>query len=212
MADKNKFSEEKPGGYKIFNLILSRYFNLIVLILILLFFVVAYFYLINPKRQKILDEREKILTEKTAQKDKLQNILVRIEKYKADYRNISSSEKEKINNIFISSHDGKEYDKNKLFTLFESLVNGQGLILKSVDINDLSQNQKDKTKKTDASLPAGIGKVEITLDISGVNYKSFKNLLNKIENNLLIMDITDLSFAPDASSANLKITAYYFKQ
>jgi hypothetical protein len=212
MADKNKFSEEKKGGYKIFNLILSRYFNLIVLILVLIFFAAAYFYLINPKRQKILDEREKILTEKIEQKDKLQNIFVRIEKYKADYGAISAGDKEKMNKIFISGLGGNDYDKNKLFTLFESLINGQGLILKSVNINDLSQNSKDKTKKTDAGLPAGVGKVEITLDISGVNYKSFKNLLDKIENNLLIMDITDLSFAPDASSANLKITVYYFKQ
>jgi hypothetical protein len=73
MVENNKLSEEKNGGHKIFNLILSRYFNLIILILVIILFAIAYIYLINPKRLTILDEREKILAEKISQKEKLQN-------------------------------------------------------------------------------------------------------------------------------------------
>jgi hypothetical protein len=215
MADKNKFEAGKNEGYKIFNLILSRYFNLIVLTIILIVFAVSYYNLINPKRQKILEERENILSEKIAQKEKLQNIFARIQKYQADYKNISDSDKEKIKNIFIGGLEDKKLEKEKLFSFFENFIYSQGLVLKSIDIADISQAQKDKTKKTDSGnsdLPADVGQVAITFDIVGVDYKSFKNLLDKVEKNLPVMDITDLSFSPQDSGANLKITSYYYKQ
>ncbi len=211
MADKSKLTEGKKEGHKIINLILSRYFNLIVLIIILIVFAAAYFYLINPKRQKILEAREKILFEKTAQKEKLQNIFTRIEKYQADYKNISDNDKQKINKIFINGLDDENYEQEKLFSLFESLINSQGLVLKSININDLSRDQKDKSANG-GGWPAEIGKVAISLEVSGVNYQSFKNLLEKIEKNLMIMDIDDLSFSPESNSADLKITSYYYKQ
>lgn len=55
------------------------------------------------------------------------------------------------------------------------------------------------------------GTILINVDFSGGDYRSFKQLLKTIENNIRITDITDLSFQGAGESCSFTLLTYYLE-
>ncbi len=212
--NNNERLKQKVNGF------LIKYFNLLAIVLAAIILIVGFFLLIKPKYNKISREI-KLSNENSENKyNAAFAYLTQLNKLKAEYEKISPEDIKKIE-IMLPSE--KFYEE--LFVQLESIVLKNGLLLTSIEISPeelpsgkegadavkTRNNQPEKNKAASAGLPEEITKVKIAMNVAGVDYLSLKNLLNALEKNLQLTDITNLSFSPDQKSAALEMYAYYFK-
>ena len=108
----------------------------------------------------------------------------------------------------------------ELFSQVEAIVKKNGLLLKSLKIESGGEESKDSSQKvsrtteekTEVALPPEIGKTKATLEVLGVDYFGLKSLLASMENNLMLMDVASVNFAPEGNSVQLVFYTYYLKE
>jgi len=185
------------------------------LILVVVVITIGFFVFVIPKYKSISDNINTKDQEKKLELDYLNNYQLELTKYKTSYEKLEKEDIEKVNKIYPSLEDVEE-----LFTELAVLVKKNGLLLNSIELKKFEEKNVQKTaaKKEDNAQKEGaiselsddIGVVDINLSISGVNYKSLKNILRTFENNLRILDIQSLSFQ-SGNSLSLEIKTYYDK-
>jgi len=203
---------QKSSPWQTINIFLSRYFKYLSIIIALLAVTGAYFYLLRPKYNEIIVEINNTKNAQETERDDLNRYYNKLVAYIAEYEKIKKADIKKIGQLA-----PKDSNYEKLFTDFETIIKEQGFILNSLSISP--DNGKSSTNKTtasakavsDSSDQAGIGKIKISADISGVDYASLKHLLAVIENNLRLMDVESLNWSPDKAGVNLEIITYYLK-
>jgi len=197
--------------------ILARYFNWLIIVLLIIIFIFSYFYLIKPKYQRLAEIVKNSNKERMLEYVERQEYLNKLSKLLEIYQGIDSDDIKKID-MMLTGEDVHE----QLFTQLESLILKNGLLLKSLEIDPKDQGIEgniagrsgaggvsDQEKKI--SLPAEIGKIKISLSIASTDYSNFKNILYVLEDNLRIMDIFKLNFNPDGNSIDLELYTYYLK-
>lgn len=182
----NQNPKDKNG----LNLFLNDYFNIILVIFVIIFLTVSYFVVIQPKYDATrlaikvnIEQQQRLYTE---QQKKLNNLKTIAELYKK----ISPSDLKKFNGVLPDA-----YVKERLFGELDEIVTQNGFILNSVSIN-----KEEPKAAEDGSVPlsANVGKLSLQLSISSIDYAGFKNLLRLFESNLRLFDITTLGFSPGA--------------
>lgn len=201
------------------NAFLIRYFNLLAITLAAIILIVGFFLLIKPKYNKISREI-KLSNENSENKyNAAFAYLSQLNKLKAEYEKISP---EGIKKIEIMLPSEKFYEE--LFVQLESIVLKNGLLLTSIEISPeglisgkesagAAKTQNNKTAENKAvkdNLLEEVTKVNIAMSVAGVDYLGLKKLLYVLENNLQLIDITNLSFSPDQKGVTLEMTTYYF--
>jgi len=210
---KNNQSKEKA---KILLLFFYRYFYFFSLLLVVVVITIGFFVFVIPKYKTISEDMKARDEEKRLELDYLNKYQLELTKYNASYTKLGKEEIEKVNKIYPELKDIEE-----LFTELSVLVKKNGLLLNSIELkkHEEKKAQKTATKKEDDAekkegeipeLSDDTGVIEIDLEISGVNYKSLKNILRTFENNLRIFDIKNLSFE-SGNSLSLEIQTYYDK-
>jgi hypothetical protein len=209
MTEFKKENNKEQFKNQIIFLIFSKYYNLFVIFIVLIFALVSLFYIIEPKYEKIAENKEKIITEKNDEKIELSKLYEKIKEYQSAYNSITDNDKEKINDMFVDNKN-----RESLFGEVDTIVSGQGMTLLSIKLaNNSSKNTKSSAGDTDSAksnLP-GAGKIIFNINIVGADYGGFKKLLTAFEKNLRIMDISKLAFSPSDKTAALEISAYYLK-
>ncbi|MFH1522738.1 MAG: hypothetical protein ABIE43_02870 [Patescibacteria group bacterium] len=200
------------------NIILIRYFKGFIVFLVFIIFIFGYLLIIKPEYKEIIqvsklnDEKNNFeYLEKKKELEKI-NSLLKL------YKEVNPIDIKKINLALPEENISEE-----LFSIFESIVLKNGLILTFLTTETEDQlidkgktiKKPDETitkdEETKDALTNEIGVVKIKLSIGGVDYSSLKNLLNSIENNLRLMDINKVDFAPGGNVA-FEIDTYYLKQ
>jgi len=153
------------------------------------------------------------------------------------YKELSNSRK--LNDVYsqIKTEDidrikalaPKEVSRQELFAEIVYLLQRQGVKVADLQVSkdgevvipsETSQTAKLKAStsvkketviKSNVSLPSGVGRYDVSLSLSGIDYLDLKRALVALENNLRLMDIRDLSFNPGASTASINLTTYYIK-
>ena len=212
--DKGKNGKEEQAGQKI-NILLVRYFKWLIAFLVLVVFILGYFFLLKPKYEEIAKltgdgqlSQEQEYLERREYLDKLKNLV-------AVFQSVKSSEIKKIDYI-LKPKDVPE----ELFSQVEAIVKKNGLLLKSLKIESGGEESKDSSQKvsrtteekTEVALPPEIGKTKATLEVLGVDYFGLKSLLASMENNLMLMDVASVNFAPEGNSVQLVFYTYYLKE
>jgi len=212
--DKGKNGKEEQAGQKI-NILLVRYFKWLIAFLVLVVFILGYFFLLKPKYEEIAKltgdgqlSKEQEYLERREYLDKLKNLV-------AVFQSVKSSEIKKIDYI-LKPKDVPE----ELFSQVEAIVKKNGLLLKSLKIESGGEESKDSSQKvsrtteekTEVALPPEIGKTKATLEVLGVDYFGLKSLLASMENNLMLMDVASVNFAPEGNSVQLVFYTYYLKE
>jgi len=215
MMNKNKKNSQNKEKIRVLLLFLYRYFYFFSLILVVVVITIGFFVFVIPKYKSISDNINTKDQEKKLELDYLNNYQLELTKYKTSYEKLEKEDIEKVNKIYPSLEDVEE-----LFTELAVLVKKNGLLLNSIELKKFEEKNVQKTaaKKEDNAQKEGaiselsddIGVVDINLSISGVNYKSLKNILRTFENNLRILDIQSLSFQ-SGNSLSLEIKTYYDK-
>ena len=205
---QSEVTEDKQK-IRMLNIFLLHYFNLIVLFLVILVLAIGFFYLIKPKYKSISWEIKLTDQVRETEYNSLQQYYTRLKQYKLSYDKINEKDIKRIENMTLTSSNYEE-----LFRELETVILKRGLLLTFLEINlDVLESSPrkiiPKSQKIDAGLPDGIGKIRISMEIIGVDYKSFKGLLATIENNLRLLDIEELTFSPAEKTVSFEINAYY---
>lgn len=211
--EENNFeSEKRKAQYKkIFTDIIGKFFNVIMVLFVLVVFVIGYNYVLRPKYDNVstvIAERNRL---KINNLNILKNNISTIDRYKTAYNKIGDESLKKINTILPSFGSNEEF-----FTAFEEMVLKKGFLITNLAVS--SDEDKDTSvKKKSAAAPAPTGKdpeigiVNIKMSVIGVDYRNMKKLLELIENNQRIMDVQSVSYSYTGETVSMDITTYYLK-
>ena len=196
-----------PKNKNSLNLFLNNYFNIIMVVVMIIILLLSYFFIIKPKYNQTLlaieitaQQQQKLYAD---QQKKLNNLKIISDLYKK----ISETDLKKFNGVLPDN-----YVKERLFGEFEEIINKNGYILNSVtlDAEKESEETADVIASTTSEQSGKIGKINLQLSISAVDYKGFKNLLRLLENNLRLFDVSNVSFSAGGNTTNLTLTTYYY--
>jgi len=196
-----------PKNKNSLNLFFNNYFNIIMVIVMIIILTFSYFLIIKPKYDATLlaieittEQQQKLYVE---QQKKLNNLKIISDLYKK----ITETDLKKFNGVLPDN-----YVKERLFGEFEEIINKNGYILNSVSLN-AEKGAGEAASQIATSTPGlsgKIGKIELQLGISAVDYQGFKSLLRLLENNLRLFDISNVSFSAGGNATNLTLTTYYY--
>ena len=192
------------------NNFLNTYFNLFVILFVTLLLLLSYFLILKPKVDSTtlaisenISSHQKILQ---AEKIKLATLETAI----ADFNKIDPVDLDRVNAILPNN-----YDKESLYGELEEIITKNGFVPTSINISKEDDPVKDASSNPEKTVVAKvsdkIGIVNISIDISAIDYAGLKNLIGVLESNLRLLDVRNVSLTPD-KTVNLQLATYYYKK
>lgn len=190
---------------KIYSLII-KYFDYFVLFFTLFFFFVAFNYFLKDmilEIKSIENQKYNLAKEVYGYQN---SYLKRLFEARDNIDNLPKEDLEKINNILPITDN-----KSELFSYFDKLVKDNEMILSSIKFSNLEYVEGPKNNiNVDRSISNQVSRLKIDMVINGVTYERLKLLLNAVENNLRLMDISFFNFSSlNEGELNISIIAYY---
>ena len=190
------------------NQLLNENFNLLVFVVVLVFFVLAYLLFLGGQfRATTAAIKDNVESQKrlyAEQKKKLSDL----ERAQALYSKIKPSDLAKFNNVLPG-----EYIKEQLFGELEEIIVKNGFLINSVSLKSDQQAATAGNGMPEMVAAAAedkyLGKIEIDVSVGGVDYNGLKSLLKIIESNSRLLDVK--SVAMGENSAQLTMTTYYYR-
>jgi hypothetical protein len=199
------------------NLFLNNYFNIILALVLVLFLLVAYLVFLNPKFQATQAAIQANTEEKRVLYETTQKRLASLKAIYDVYQKISPADLQKFNSVLPDN-----YVRERLFGELEEIIGRGGWLISDINISPASNAPKEIV-----AVPAGkggvgpnsasvlgnkkIGTINIQLSVAAIDYSGLKNLLNILETNLRLFDITNIEFSPSGNSVTVMITTYYYE-
>jgi capsular polysaccharide biosynthesis protein len=208
MAIQNNTTQNNKAKNS-FNLFLKNYFNFILAITLIVFLMAAYFFILAPKYSATTAAIKDSITEQQKLYNAQQKKLANYKDIASLYKKVSPADLKKFNNVLSDA-----YVKESLFGEIEDIVNQNGFIIDKISV--LNPENKEKTKAASDAVviaaPTNLGEININLSLGTVDYAGFKNLVKIFENNLRLMDISQVNFSADSGTADLTLRTYYYKK
>jgi len=166
--------------------LIVRFGWLVIIIIALGLFVPEYKYIVKPTLQMAeSDQAFKVDFYQSTLKEG-QEYLQGLKDLKAEIDKIDQLDLEKLDYVISSNSD-----LSNLLNRIYLLINESGLEMKNFSINSQS------------------GVTTVKLSLAGSNYQTFKQFLDIVENNIQIMDITDLNLSIEQTNFDVTIKTYY---
>jgi hypothetical protein len=212
--NENKKRDKKEKIRQRMNMFLARYFNWLLVLVVLIIVIIGSVFILKPKYNEITKLTKNNEFGQEQEYSIRRQYLDKIKSLIKIYDKVNRSDAEKVNYI-LAEKDIQE----EIFSEIQSLVEKNGLLLEGLKIEPVEEVKKPSgvnlTKKTETNavlLPPEIGRIKATLSVIGVDYFSLKSLISTMENNLALIDIVNLDFEPDSGSAELVFYTYYLKR
>jgi len=193
------------------NTFLNNYFNLFVVVFVSFTLFVAYLFLLKPK----VDETTMTISENISSHEKLlqaeKNKLTSLQAAVLSYNNINKVDLDRVNTILPD-----DYDKEALYGEVEEIIKQNGFTPTSISITKDSEIVKPDTGSDVKAVVVPeisdkVGTVNVSVNISAIDYAGLKNLLQVFENNLRIINVKKVTLG-DKNSASLEFSTYYYKK
>lgn len=194
------------------NLFLNEYFQIITAGSLLLFLVLAYFIVLEPR---FSIAQEAIRTNIESEKNLYANNLRKLESYRAInevYKKMNPEDLRRFNTVLPDN-----YVPERLFGEIEEIVSRGGWLvggLKIIPPEEAIGGPEGAASATSSipSLPENVSQYSVELKVSAIDYVGFQSLLRILENNLRLFDIVSVEFSPSNASAKIILTTYYYKR
>jgi len=216
--DLNNTPQVKGSGIKKFRQIASLFFihnsTRVLALIALIILVVGYFWLINPKYKQVTELN--IISQNKKEADYLasKKQLDELNRLISGHKNISQVDIRRIELALPAEGLPEE-----IFTQLEFIAKSLGLIIDSIEVEVEEEDDKKIVKKKDESdksyefnLPSEIKRIRASLDVKGLNYIGLRNLINALENNLRLMDISSVKYDVSNESVTLELFTYYLAE
>ncbi|MCX6795821.1 MAG: hypothetical protein NT165_03820 [Candidatus Falkowbacteria bacterium] len=193
--------DKKPNNFQVWIAeFLKNYFGVVLFFLVAIMLFASYVFMLLPHfkqavtvvHQNSSDQQKKYV--EVAQK------LTDLRSLINAYNKIDPTVVKKVEEFLPS-----EYIQEQLFLELEQVIIRNGYTVNSISI------QKELGSPS-ASMNSKIGRVRVSVLVSGVDYLDFKKLLKIIESNIRLMDVTTLSFSPSGQSASFSFSTYFFRE
>jgi Tfp pilus assembly protein PilO len=195
-SEKGRFFGSKLNNF------LIDYFKWLVTLLMVVILSVGFFFIIWPKYKQVTKKIEAAGRTLEIKRQQLTSYLKGLNELNDNFKNVSSADLSKVDEI-LPTADGTE----DLYTQLEVIVKNNGLILTSLNI---AAPEESGITGDDESVVRQVKQIKITMSVSGVNYGSLKGLLRSLENNLRLMDVKQVTFAPAEETVALELITFYF--
>jgi hypothetical protein len=197
------------------NLLAFKYFPIFIIAVSCLILATGFFYILKPKYNTVASEVEAKLSDYRSQLEARDGYLAKLLELNQVYEKIDKNDRDKIDGMLPFKEDGAD-----LMRQLEKIVRTNGALLSTLNIEKAKavvapKNAKDKskTKETTAgrAIPEGVGKLDASMDVEGVNYAVLKKLLASFENSIRLIDVEKIDFDPAGMKAKISLSAYYLK-
>ena len=179
---------EKKFRVKWYHIILVKYWWLLIILIFLIVFLSEYFLLVKPKLDQTknghsLDVKfyKQLLSDEKV-------YLAKLKKFKTKTDTINSTNLSKLDEVIANN--------SNVTAVLQQIYQ----IMSNTDM-----------KLTSLGIKEDEGEIIIQLGLKGGTYQKFKEFLGLIENNIRIMDITNLSLAKAGENFSLTIKTYFKK-
>ena len=181
---------------------INRYFIIIVICVFVVILGVGYLFFIKNTVTQIQEIGVVDLQVRDQELAAKQETLARLQRLNEKYTSLTHGDLAKLGDVLPS-----QSEIPSLVIEIKNFVESSGLILRDIDAGVL-QALPAPSATTAAGLV--VKKLPITLSVSGVdNYSQLKSFLDKLSNNLPLLELTSLSYSPATDSYNLNLTSYY---
>ncbi|MCK9578923.1 MAG: hypothetical protein M0Q92_00545 [Methanoregula sp.] len=191
--------EEKP------NFILTlwrRYFYYFIILEVALVLGFGYWFLLKPKIKIIYQsqgEKNAAYQKNEQELAALDKQIGELSKIKQNYDSLGSENEAKVNEMLPQTSGQRD-----LAMQINKMAAANGLLLKSIDFGE-----KETAGQEIAPAQTLAKEVEINFEVMGVTYPALKSLLNSLENNLRLIDVSAVKYSPKGETAELTVKSYY---
>lgn len=193
---------------------LNKYFALIIVAVLIIFLLLAYWLVLAPK----INQTKEIIQRNLEQQQNLYLIskrkLTNLQALEEMYKKINPADLQKFNAVLPDS-----YPPEKLFGEIAEIVSRGGWLISEISLEVESEILDDGSPRDDkdaeemaARQITNIERINIKVGVDNLDYAGFKRLLNMLETNLRLLDVSELEFFPSDRQAIFVLTTYYYKK
>jgi len=209
MTNNNRQPQKNKNSV---NLFLNEYFQIIIVVSLILFLALAYFIVLGPR---FSIAQEAIRSNIESEKNLYANNLRKLESYRAInevYKKMNPEDLRRFNTVLPDT-----YVPERLFGEIEEIVSRGGWLvggLKIMESGEASGGAEGAALATSSLfvLPENVSQYNLELKVTAIDYPGFQNLLRILESNLRLFDVTSVEFSPSNASAKIILTTYYYKR
>jgi hypothetical protein len=207
------------------NRFLKSYFNVFVLVFILLFLYLSFSFLIKPKFDEVTYSFSDIMEERELEFVDMYEDLRYRRAVISEFKKIKEEDKYKIKRMI-----PEEYSRDDLFVEIAYFLMKNDFTVSSIEVSDprtLSSSQEgrdslgrrtvdevEEPKSYDmhlSALPDSVSSWLTKIVLDDMSYAGLKRLLVLLERNLKLIDVFSVSFEPRTGSVELETFSYYYK-
>ena len=200
---KEKIEFEQPSEILIF---INRYSVIIFALIIIIVFALGYFFILQPKITDIQTVKNEAY-QSQGQEEENQQLLDLINDLKGEYNNIENERKRDLERLKVMIPDSPQIAE--FFAAADNLASENGFALLSVSVSKDPISVAEKKEKSGESVEnlGDLKSMVINMTVAKLPtmnadgqyemldpYESFKSYLDKLENNLRLMDIQTVIF------------------
>lgn len=185
--------------------VLSRWWYRIITVLVLFGLLLAGWGLFWPllQRESIGDSLS--YRENTQRVAELQQQKAEVERLLAAIQAISNEDRALLQAILPSAQEVPT-----LLAQIESIARQSGLVLTSFTVAETKiPHSRERGGVAVASSPLAVQKLTLNLTFRAGEYAQFKQLVEALERNIRLVDITSMTFSPDAKGYTINAVTYY---
>lgn len=168
--------------------IIFQYYRQILIVFFCLLFALEYFLVIRPYQEMTQNNKALDIDYYQQLLDEEEQFLTDLEALIGEMNSLDEQALLKLDDLMASQVNIPE-----MINMFYLIAQDNGYYLNNI------------------SFSSEQGTIVVNADFSGGSYSSFKRLLETIENNIRITDITDLSFQGAGESCSLTLLTYYLE-
>lgn len=204
-------SMKKNNTYD-FEVILNQNFNIVIILIVLVFLALSYFLVIKPRFDATLVRIKDSIYQQQQFYNTQQQRLADLKASVALFQSLDENSLEKIRFVLPN-----EYAKERLFGELEDIISQQGVLVNRISLRKLDDSEEGQSlgalaeRFNNIPNPSRVGVIEAEISLGAIDYPALTNLLPLLEAHLQLLDITSLDFVPDEKAVNLSLFTYYFK-
>jgi len=205
MVNRNQKNQNNLNNF------LNRYFNALIAAALVLFLVLAYFLFLGPKFSAT---QATIQANSDQERNLYASSLKKLAGYKAMneiYKKISPGDLQRFNSVLPDN-----YVPERLFGEIEEMVSQGGWLVSSLKISPVEDApavlaEDGVPVKSIGPTNKNLGRYNLELSVTALDYSGLKNLLKILESNLRLFDVMNVDYSPGESRARILLTTYYYK-
>lgn len=181
-----------------FKYIFSRYYMMIVIVMVLIILGSGYYIFIKERVADIQEIGVVDLSSRLAILDSRQRTLQSLDDLNKKYESVTSDQLKQLQYVL-----PQKSEIPQLMIELKNFVESNQLNLAKLESGPLTV---DGSEGTDQSIKS----LNITMSISGINsYFLMKDFLDKLSGNLPLLELTSLSYSPGTQNYSLNLTLFY---